>query len=111
MTIESKREFASIEEAIADIRAGRIIVVVDDEDRENEGDFLMAADKATPEAVNFMIVHGRGLMCMPVVTPHPSGPPSRSAWTRGAVSPPASRPTIARSPSVPSSILSRAPTT
>jgi len=67
VTIESKREFASIEEAIADIRAGRIIVVVDDEDRENEGDFLMAADKATPEAVNFMIVHGRGLMCMPML--------------------------------------------
>ncbi len=67
MTTESKREFASIEEAIADIRAGRIIVVVDDEDRENEGDFLMAADKATPEAVNFMIVHGRGLMCMPML--------------------------------------------
>ena len=67
MTIESKREFASIEEAVADIRAGRIIVVVDDEDRENEGDFLMAADKATPEAVNFMIVHGRGLMCMPML--------------------------------------------
>ena len=67
MTIESKREFASIEEAVADIRAGRIIVVVDDEDRENEGDFLMAADKATPEAVNFMIVQGRGLMCMPML--------------------------------------------
>ena len=67
MTTEIKREFASIEEAIADIRAGRIIVVVDDEDRENEGDFLMAADKATPEAVNFMIVHGRGLMCMPML--------------------------------------------
>ena len=67
MTIESKREFASIEEAVGDIRAGRIIVVVDDEDRENEGDFLMAADKATPEAVNFMIVHGRGLMCMPML--------------------------------------------
>ena len=67
MTTESKREFASIEEAVGDIRAGRIIVVVDDEDRENEGDFLMAADKATPEAVNFMIVHGRGLMCMPML--------------------------------------------
>jgi 3,4-dihydroxy 2-butanone 4-phosphate synthase/GTP cyclohydrolase II len=67
VTIESRREFASIEEAVADIRAGRIIVVVDDEDRENEGDFLMAADKATPETVNFMIVHGRGLMCMPML--------------------------------------------
>jgi 3,4-dihydroxy 2-butanone 4-phosphate synthase/GTP cyclohydrolase II len=67
VTTESRREFASIEEAVEDIRAGRIIVVVDDEDRENEGDFLMAADKATPEAVNFMIVHGRGLMCMPML--------------------------------------------
>jgi len=67
VTTESRREFASIEEAVGDIRAGRIIVVVDDEDRENEGDFLMAADKATPEAVNFMIVHGRGLMCMPML--------------------------------------------
>jgi 3,4-dihydroxy 2-butanone 4-phosphate synthase/GTP cyclohydrolase II len=64
---EIRRDFASIDEAVADIRAGRIIVVVDDEDRENEGDFLMAADKATPEAVNFMIVHGRGLMCMPML--------------------------------------------
>jgi 3,4-dihydroxy 2-butanone 4-phosphate synthase / GTP cyclohydrolase II len=64
---EIRREFASIDEGVADIRAGRIIVVVDDEDRENEGDFLMAADKATPEAVNFMIVHGRGLMCMPML--------------------------------------------
>jgi len=67
VTTEGRREFANIEEAVADIRAGRIIVVVDDEDRENEGDFLMAADKATPEAVNFMIVHGRGLMCMPML--------------------------------------------
>ena len=67
MTTGSGREFVSIEEAVTDIRAGRIIVVVDDEDRENEGDFVMAADKATPEAVNFMIVHGRGLMCMPML--------------------------------------------
>ena len=67
MNTEIRRDFASIDEAVADIRAGRIIVVVDDEDRENEGDFLMAADKATPEAVNFMIVHGRGLMCMPML--------------------------------------------
>jgi len=63
----SQREFASIEEAVEEIRAGRIIVVVDDEDRENEGDFLMAADKVTPEAVNFMAKHGRGLICMPMM--------------------------------------------
>ena len=65
--MEGEREFANIEQAVGEIRAGRILIVVDDEDRENEGDFLMAADKATPEAVNFMIVHGRGLMCMPML--------------------------------------------
>lgn len=58
--------FASIEEAIADVRQGRMLVVVDDEDRENEGDLLMAADRATPEAVNFMARHGRGLICVPM---------------------------------------------
>ncbi len=57
--------FASVEEAIAIIRAGGMLIVVDDEDRENEGDFLMAAEKVTPEAVNFMVVHGRGLLCLP----------------------------------------------
>ncbi|MFR9650229.1 MAG: bifunctional 3,4-dihydroxy-2-butanone-4-phosphate synthase/GTP cyclohydrolase II [Rikenellaceae bacterium] len=56
----------SIEEAIEDIRNGKIIIVVDDEDRENEGDFVMAAEKVTPEAVNFMLTHGRGLLCVPV---------------------------------------------
>ena len=55
-----------IEEAIDDIRAGKIIVVVDDEDRENEGDFVCAAEKMTPEMVNFMIREGRGLMCAPL---------------------------------------------
>lgn len=59
-------KFHSIEEAVADIRQGRIVVVVDDEDRENEGDLLMAADKATPEAINFMATYGRGLICMPM---------------------------------------------
>ncbi|MDR2129618.1 MAG: bifunctional 3,4-dihydroxy-2-butanone-4-phosphate synthase/GTP cyclohydrolase II [Odoribacteraceae bacterium] len=58
--------FNTIEEAIADIRAGKMIVVVDDEDRENEGDLLVAAEKATPEAVNFMIREARGIVCMPV---------------------------------------------
>ncbi|MHB8780635.1 MAG: bifunctional 3,4-dihydroxy-2-butanone-4-phosphate synthase/GTP cyclohydrolase II [Candidatus Geothermincolia bacterium] len=57
--------FNTIEEAIEDIKAGRIIIVVDDEDRENEGDFVMAAEKVTPEAVNFMAKNGRGLICMP----------------------------------------------
>jgi 3,4-dihydroxy 2-butanone 4-phosphate synthase/GTP cyclohydrolase II len=61
------REFATIEEAVAEIRAGRILVVVDDEDRENEGDLVMAADRATPETVNFMAKYGRGLICMPMM--------------------------------------------
>lgn len=59
-------KFNTIEEAIADIEAGKMIVVVDDEDRENEGDLLMAAEKVTPEAINFMARHGRGLICMPI---------------------------------------------
>jgi 3,4-dihydroxy 2-butanone 4-phosphate synthase/GTP cyclohydrolase II len=58
--------FASIPEAIDDVRQGRLVVVVDDEDRENEGDLLMAADRATPEAVNFMARYGRGLICVPL---------------------------------------------
>ncbi len=56
--------FASIEDAIDAIRAGRMIIVVDDEDRENEGDLTMAAQKVTPEAINFMAKHGRGLICL-----------------------------------------------
>lgn len=58
--------FNTIEEAIADIKAGKVIIVVDDEDRENEGDFLTAARNATPEVINFMAVHGRGLICAPL---------------------------------------------
>src|SRR6201991_680728 len=61
---EHKPPFASIEEAIQDIRAGRMIVLVDDEDRENEGDLTMAAEKVTPEAINFMAKYGRGLICL-----------------------------------------------
>jgi 3,4-dihydroxy 2-butanone 4-phosphate synthase / GTP cyclohydrolase II len=56
----------TIEEAIEDIRQGKIIIVVDDEDRENEGDFLAAAEKCTPEMINFMATHGRGLICTPL---------------------------------------------
>ncbi|MDQ0219084.1 bifunctional 3,4-dihydroxy-2-butanone-4-phosphate synthase/GTP cyclohydrolase II [Peribacillus cavernae] len=55
--------FNTIEEAIEDLKAGKAIIVVDDEDRENEGDFVVLADKATPEAINFMATHGRGLIC------------------------------------------------
>jgi len=60
-------KFNTIEEAIEDIKNGKIIVVVDDEDRENEGDLLMAAEKVTPEAINFMAKYGRGLICMPIL--------------------------------------------
>ncbi|MCY6484887.1 bifunctional 3,4-dihydroxy-2-butanone-4-phosphate synthase/GTP cyclohydrolase II [Clostridium aestuarii] len=62
----SEYKFNTIEEAIEDIKNGKIVVVVDDEDRENEGDLLMAAEKATPEAINFMAKYGRGLICMPM---------------------------------------------
>jgi len=58
--------FHTIEEAIEEIRQGKMIIVVDDEDRENEGDFLMAAEMATSEAINFMAKHGRGLICVPL---------------------------------------------
>src|ERR1700732_3736688 len=57
-------KFASIEDAVRDLKAGRMIVVIDDEDRENEGDLTMAADMITPEAINFMATHGRGLICL-----------------------------------------------
>ena len=56
----------TIEEAIEDIRQGKIIIVVDDEDRENEGDFIAAAEKVTPEMINFVATHGRGLICAPL---------------------------------------------
>ncbi len=58
--------FNTIEEALFDFKQGRMIIVVDDEDRENEGDLLMAAEKVTPEAINFMATHGRGLICTPM---------------------------------------------
>jgi 3,4-dihydroxy 2-butanone 4-phosphate synthase/GTP cyclohydrolase II len=57
---------ASIEEAVADIRDGRMIIIVDDEDRENEGDLVCAAEKVTPEIINFMARHARGLICLPL---------------------------------------------
>src|ERR1700735_2663079 len=58
---------SSIESAIADIRNGKLVIVVDDEDRENEGDFITAARMVTPETINFMSKHGRGLICAPLV--------------------------------------------
>ena len=59
-----KTPFATVEEGLAAYRAGKMIVVVDDEDRENEGDLTMAASKVTPDAINFMATHGRGLICL-----------------------------------------------
>ena len=64
MTSTQARPFATIEQAIEAIRAGHMIVVVDSEDRENEGDIIMAAQFATPEAINFMATHARGLICL-----------------------------------------------
>ena len=60
-------KFNTIEEALEDIKNGKMVVVVDDEDRENEGDIIIAAEKATQENINFMAKHARGLICMPIV--------------------------------------------
>src|SRR6059036_1268511 len=59
-----KSPFAPIDQAVAAIREGRMVIVVDDEDRENEGDLTIAAEKVTPDAINFMARHGRGLICL-----------------------------------------------
>jgi 3,4-dihydroxy 2-butanone 4-phosphate synthase / GTP cyclohydrolase II len=63
---KSKTSFDAIEDAIYDLIMGKVIIVVDDEERENEGDFIALAEKATPEVINFMIREGRGLVCVPV---------------------------------------------
>jgi 3,4-dihydroxy 2-butanone 4-phosphate synthase/GTP cyclohydrolase II len=65
-TMENKIQLNTIEEAITDIRNGKVIIVVDDENRENEGDFIAAAETVTPELINFMAKHGRGLICAPL---------------------------------------------
>jgi 3,4-dihydroxy 2-butanone 4-phosphate synthase/GTP cyclohydrolase II len=62
--VEKRSSFATIEEAVEDVRSGKFVVVVDDEDRENEGDLVIAAQFATPEAINFMATHARGLICL-----------------------------------------------
>ena len=59
--------FSSISDALEDFRAGKMVIVVDDEDRENEGDLTIAAEKVTPEAINFMARYGRGLICLPMM--------------------------------------------
>lgn len=64
--MDSKPKTASVEEAIEQIKAGHLIILVDDEDRENEGDLMVAAEKVTPEIINFMTLHGRGLICLPL---------------------------------------------
>lgn len=64
--IEDRRKLNTVEEAIEDFRQGKIVIVVDDEDRENEGDFIVAAEKITPEIVNFMLHNGRGVLCAPI---------------------------------------------
>ena len=60
--------FAPIREAVAELQAGRMIVIVDDEDRENEGDLMIAAEMITPEAINFMATRARGLICMAITS-------------------------------------------
>jgi 3,4-dihydroxy 2-butanone 4-phosphate synthase/GTP cyclohydrolase II len=69
MTASDQPHFDSVESAIADIAAGRLIIVTDDENRENEGDLIMAAEKATPETVNMMIRYGSGIVCVPTLEP------------------------------------------
>jgi len=66
---KTRKNFNTIEEAIEDFRNGKILIVVDDEDRENEGDFVLAAEKVTPEAINFFIKEGRGVVCAPITSP------------------------------------------
>src|SRR5882672_1905423 len=63
-----RQRFNTIEAVIADIQSGKMVIVVDDADRENEGDLIMAAQSVTPEAVNFMAKHGRGLICVPTTS-------------------------------------------
>ena len=64
---QSAAKISNIEEALVDIRNGKIVIVVDNEDRENEGDFIMAAEKVTAETINFMARYGRGLICLPAM--------------------------------------------
>jgi 3,4-dihydroxy 2-butanone 4-phosphate synthase/GTP cyclohydrolase II len=63
---DQREDFSSVEQIIDDLRAGRMVIIIDDEDRENEGDLVCAAESVTPEIINFMATHGRGLICMPM---------------------------------------------
>jgi len=67
--MNSEYQFNTIPEAIEDVRQGKCVIVVDDEDRENEGDLIMAAEAATPDMINFFVTHGRGLVCVPMTEP------------------------------------------
>ena len=64
--MDNQFKLNTIPEALEDFKAGKFLIVVDDEDRENEGDFIIAAEKITPEAVNFMLINGRGVLCSPI---------------------------------------------
>ena len=63
-----KKSFDSIESVVSDLRNGKMVIVVDDADRENEGDLILAAECVTPQAINFMAKHGRGLICVPTTS-------------------------------------------
>src|SRR3954469_6867820 len=69
MPVNDSDRLAAVERAIEDVRAGKMVILVDDEDRENEGDLVLAADKVTPEAINFMATHARGLICLAMEEP------------------------------------------
>ena len=71
MSAQDKLKLNTIESAINDIRLGKVIIVVDDQNRENEGDFVAAAEAITPEIINFMATHGRGLICAPITGRRP----------------------------------------
>ena len=94
-------DIAPVSEIIAELRAGRVVILVDEEDRENEGDLVMAAEFVTPEAINFMVTHGRGLVCLTLTEErcaqlklplmasrngHATAPISRNLSKRGRVS-------------------------
>ncbi len=66
--MNSRISLDKIEDAIADIREGKFVIVVDDENRENEGDLIIAAEKITPEKVNFMLTQARGVLCVPITS-------------------------------------------
>src|SRR5580765_3714671 len=91
---EKTSEYA-VERVLPDVRRGRMVILVDDEDRENEGDLFVAAERATPEAINFMATHGRGLISLALTEERTRalGLARRWAWVR------ARRLTIARAPS------------